>query len=52
MNNTENKTESQPPLQASGVTIREAIQTDCPRLMELVHELALFEKAPEEVTVT
>jgi GNAT superfamily N-acetyltransferase len=52
MNNTENKTESQHPLQASGVTIREAIQADCPRLMELVHELALFEKAPEEVTVT
>ena len=24
---------------------------DCPRLMELVHELAEFEKAPQEVTV-
>ncbi|QEM04758.1 GNAT family N-acetyltransferase [Mucilaginibacter rubeus] len=53
MNNTENKIESQHPLQgAGGLIIREAIQTDCPRLMELVHELALYEKAPDEVTVT
>lgn len=53
MNNTENKTESQQPIQGSGeVILREAIQADCPRLMELVHELALYEKAPEEVTVT
>jgi GNAT superfamily N-acetyltransferase len=34
------------------VLIRIAKKEDCPRLMELVHELALFEKAPEEVTVT
>lgn len=32
--------------------IREAVKTDCPRLMQLIAELALFEKAPEEVTVT
>ena len=32
--------------------IRVAQKEDCPRLMELVHELALFERAPEEVTVT
>lgn len=32
--------------------IREAVKSDCPRLMELIAELALFEKAPEEVTVT
>ena len=32
--------------------IRRACREDCPRLLELVHELALFEKAPEEVTVT
>lgn len=25
---------------------------DCPRLLELINELALFEKAPEEVDVT
>lgn len=34
------------------MTIRVAQKEDCPRLLELVHELALFEKAPEEVTVT
>jgi len=34
------------------VTIRVARKADCPRLMELVHELALYERAPEEVTVT
>lgn len=32
--------------------IRIANREDCPRLMELIHELALFEKAPEEVTVS
>jgi len=34
------------------VNIRRAIKEDCPRLLELVNELALYEKAPEEVTVT
>lgn len=34
------------------VSIRFAIKEDCPRLLELVNELALYEKAPEEVTVT
>ncbi len=34
------------------ITIRLARKEDCPRLLELIHELALFEKAPEEVTVT
>jgi GNAT superfamily N-acetyltransferase len=33
-------------------TLRTAKKEDCPRLMELVNELALFEKAPEEVTVS
>jgi GNAT superfamily N-acetyltransferase len=32
--------------------LRIAKKEDCPQLLELVHELALFEKAPEEVTVT
>ncbi|MDB5086300.1 MAG: family N-acetyltransferase [Mucilaginibacter sp.] len=32
--------------------IRIVKKEDCPRLMELVNELALYEKAPEEVTVT
>lgn len=34
------------------VTIRRAVKEDCPRMMELVHELAVFERAPDEVTVT
>lgn len=34
------------------MTIRIARKEDCPRLLELVHELALFEHAPQEVTVT
>jgi GNAT superfamily N-acetyltransferase len=34
------------------INIRRAVKEDCPRLMELVHELALYEKAPEEVTVS
>jgi GNAT superfamily N-acetyltransferase len=34
------------------ITIRKALQEDCPRLMELITELAVYEKAPDEVTVT
>jgi GNAT superfamily N-acetyltransferase len=34
------------------ISIRRAVKEDCPRLMELVYELAVYEKAPEEVTVT
>jgi len=34
------------------IVLRVAQKDDCPRLMELVNELALFEKAPEEVTVS
>lgn len=34
------------------LTIRNAVKVDCPRLLELIKELALFEKAPEEVTVS
>lgn len=36
----------------SSIVIRPAVKDDCPRLMELVRELALFEKAPEQVTVS
>ena len=32
--------------------VRKAVKEDCERLLELVHELAEFEKAPQEVTVT
>jgi GNAT superfamily N-acetyltransferase len=34
------------------IKIRKATKKDCPRLMELVQELADYEKAPNEVTVT
>ncbi|WP_158828553.1 GNAT family N-acetyltransferase [Mucilaginibacter lacusdianchii] len=34
------------------VHLRVAKKEDCPRLLDLVHELALYEKAPQEVTVT
>ena len=34
------------------ITIRRAAREDCPRLLELVHELAVYEKAPHEVTVS
>lgn len=33
-------------------TIRRAVKEDCNAMMELIHELALYEKAPEEVTVS
>jgi len=34
------------------IDIRIATAEDCPVLLELIHELALYEKAPQEVTVT
>jgi GNAT superfamily N-acetyltransferase len=34
------------------VHIRRAVRTDCPRLLELIKGLALYERAPQEVTVT
>jgi len=34
------------------ITLRVAKKEDCPRLMELINELAHFERAPQEVTVT
>jgi Sortase and related acyltransferases len=34
------------------IALRRAVKEDCPRLLELVRELALYEKAPQEVTVT
>lgn len=33
------------------ITIRRALPTDCQRMMELVNELAVYERAPDEVTV-
>lgn len=35
-----------------GIQIRRAVKEDSARMMELINELALYEKAPQEVTVT
>lgn len=34
------------------ILIRKAQKTDCARMMELIQELAVYEKAPDEVTVS
>ena len=34
------------------IVIRRANREDCPRMLELVRELATYERAPNEVTVT
>jgi GNAT superfamily N-acetyltransferase len=34
------------------INIRSAVKEDCARLLELIRELAEYEKAPQEVTVT
>lgn len=34
------------------LNIRRAEREDCPRLLELIKELALYERAPDEVTVS
>ena len=31
--------------------IRQAVKEDCAAMMQLVHELAIYEKAPEQVTI-
>jgi len=36
----------------NNICIRRAERKDCPRLLELVQELAVYERAPDEVTVT
>jgi len=33
------------------INIRKAVKEDCPSMMQLINELAVYEKAPEEVTV-
>ena len=38
-------------LREAQIKIRKAIQEDCPSMMQLIHELAVYEKAPQEVTV-
>src|ERR1700759_1402790 len=36
----------------NSIIIRRAAREDCPRLLQLIQELAEYEKAPQEVTVT
>ena len=36
----------------ANITIRKATKNDCSRILELVNELAIYEKAPNEVTVS
>ncbi len=36
----------------SNIIIRKAGKKDCPRILELIKELALYEKAPDEVIVS
>ncbi|WP_028295596.1 GNAT family N-acetyltransferase [Olivibacter sitiensis] len=39
-------------MQEQQYTIRKAVPADCAQMMELIRELALYEKAPEQVTVS
>jgi ribosomal protein S18 acetylase RimI-like enzyme len=41
-----------PYFRSMSISIRRAVKDDCPRLLELIRELAEYEKAPQEVTVT
>jgi GNAT superfamily N-acetyltransferase len=53
--NKEKKTEQLQPTSSSErsgeIVIRKAMREDCTSMMQLIHELAVYEKAPEEVTV-
>ena len=40
------------PNHMQSLIIRKAIKEDCPRILELIRELATYERAPDEVTVT
>ena len=39
-------------MNGTDLLIRKAEKDDCPRIMQLIKELALYEKAPNEVTVS
>lgn len=41
-----------PPLGGGGAVIRRAVKEDCIRMMELIQELAVYEKEPKAVTVS
>ena len=46
------KFSSLPPLGDGGAIIRKAVKEDCEQMMQLIHELAVYEKEPAAVTVT
>ena len=53
--NSEQLRTGSPPLEGPGeaeINIRKAIKEDCQSMMQLIHELAVYEKAPNEVTVS
>ncbi|HEV7329945.1 MAG TPA: GNAT family N-acetyltransferase [Flavisolibacter sp.] len=52
MENILHNTEPQTPDPKPQTLIRRAVREDCSRILELVRELAVYEKAPDEVTVT
>ena len=37
---------------SSNIIVRKAVKEDCTRMMELIYELAVYEKEPEAVTVS
>ena len=43
---------SNPPLGGGGAVIRRAVKEDCVQMMNLIQELAVYEKEPDAVTVT
>jgi GNAT superfamily N-acetyltransferase len=51
-NNFSSSDSLNPPLGGGGALIRRAVKEDCKRMMELVHELAVYEREPDAVTVT
>src|SRR3954466_8110768 len=50
--NTKNYAHTNNQNNMTAVTIRDVRREDCLRLLELIRELAEYEKAPQEVTVT
>lgn len=49
--NTKISVSSNPPLGGGGA-VRKAVKEDCKRMMELIQELAVYEKEPDAVTVS
>ena len=52
MDTNTNSTDHNPLPEGTPGTLRVATKADCPRLLELILELAIYEKEPDAVTVT